>query len=204
MGIASMRCPKCGYTQLASPTCKSCGTAMGGSRMVQSPAPTQSRSPQPKAEKSQTVQPPPQTIPHSLSETHNENEDIKRPTSVTIISWILIISGGLSLITSIAAMNMPMVKEVMSRSPVPVPVQYVLMYVGVLISVGCGLALLKGKNWGRFLYVVSRIFGLFLGLAISPTKKIAIIPWIVVVGVIAYFLFRPKANEYFLQKSVQH
>lgn len=30
MQIGSMKCPKCGYTQMASPSCKSCGTAAGG------------------------------------------------------------------------------------------------------------------------------------------------------------------------------
>lgn len=70
MGIASMRCPKCGYTQLASPICKSCGAAIGGKQAApppppqtkpQQPPPTESRPPQPKAE----VTPPPPTQPRS-------------------------------------------------------------------------------------------------------------------------------------------
>jgi len=50
MAIGSMKCSKCGYTQLASSTCKSCGSTSGGSQMVQQPPPqTQSRPPQPTA-----------------------------------------------------------------------------------------------------------------------------------------------------------
>jgi hypothetical protein len=79
MGIASMRCPKCGYTQLASPACQSCGVAIGSSKLVQ--------------------QPPPQTWlqpPEGERIAFKENEEIKkRPTSVTFICWIL--GVGLSL-----------------------------------------------------------------------------------------------------------
>lgn len=61
MAIASMRCPKCGYTQLASPACKSCGVAFGGPQAAQLPPQPQPRSPQPKLENVQIAQPPPQS-----------------------------------------------------------------------------------------------------------------------------------------------
>ena len=36
MQTGSMRCSKCGFTQMASPTCKSCGTAVNGQPDVKS------------------------------------------------------------------------------------------------------------------------------------------------------------------------
>jgi cytochrome b subunit of formate dehydrogenase len=56
-----------------------------------------------------------------------------RPTSVTVICWILIVLGGVSLITSTLMWNNPMTKELMARGPLPVPVQYAMMYVGILV-----------------------------------------------------------------------
>jgi len=54
-----------------------------------------------------------------------------RPTSITVISWILIIMGGISLITSTISLNNPMAKELMSRSIMPISIQYLMIYVGL-------------------------------------------------------------------------
>ncbi len=47
----------------------------------------------------------------------------KRPTSVTVIAWILIVTGGVSLVATTAAINNPVTLELMSKSPLPIPVQ---------------------------------------------------------------------------------
>jgi len=54
MPLSSMRCPKCGYTQLASPTCKSCGAASGNAQAAQPPPQPQSRPSQPQPDGDQT------------------------------------------------------------------------------------------------------------------------------------------------------
>jgi len=70
MGMSSMRCPKCGYTQLVSPTCKSCGAEIGGNQAAspplpqakpQPPPPTVSRPSQPRVEIPSPTLPPTQT-----------------------------------------------------------------------------------------------------------------------------------------------
>lgn len=58
----------------------------------------------------------------------------KRPTSITVIAWILIVMSGISLITSTISLNNPMAKELMGRSLIPIPIQYAMMYVGLLIT----------------------------------------------------------------------
>lgn len=121
---------------------------------------------------------------------------MRRPTSVTVIGWILIVMGCISLITSILSLNNPMAAELMAKNPLPIPVQYLLLYAGVLTTVVSGIAMLKAQNWARLLYVVWSAIGLVIVLATSPMKA-AMIPGFVGFVVITFFLFRQKANEYF-------
>jgi hypothetical protein len=120
----------------------------------------------------------------------------ERPKSITVVCWILIAMGGISLISSTLSLNNPVVQEVMAKSQIPVSIQYVMMYTGLLIMLGCGIAMLKGHNWARWLYVCWSILGFIIGVATSPMKMM-MIPGIIIFFIIVFFLFRPKANEYF-------
>jgi hypothetical protein len=120
----------------------------------------------------------------------------KRPTSISVIAWILIVMGGISLITTSLMINNPMARDLMSKSPIPIPAQYAINYVGLLIMIVSGAAMLKGCNWARFLYVIWSIIGFLVGITTSPMKA-AMIPGFVVFLIVAFFLFRPKANAFF-------
>ena len=120
----------------------------------------------------------------------------KRPTSITVIAWILIAAGGISLITSTVSLNNPTVKELMAKSPIPIPVQYAMLYLGLLVSIASGAGMLKRQNWARLLYVIWAALGSLVGLCTSPMKT-ALIPGTIFFIVIVIFLFRPKANQYF-------
>jgi hypothetical protein len=76
----------------------------------------------------------------------------KRPTSVTIIAWILLVINALSLLGSIMAINNPMAQEQMAKSPIPIPLQYVMIYLGLSISILCAIFMLRAANWARLLY----------------------------------------------------
>jgi len=124
-----------------------------------------------------------------------------RPTSVTVVAWILILMGGISLVTMTLVITSGMIddpaaRELISKSPIPVPVQYAITYIGLLIMLVCGVAMLKGQNWGRWLYVVGTAAGFLIGVITSPLKQ-AMIPGFVVFVVLTFFLFRPQANRYF-------
>jgi len=121
-----------------------------------------------------------------------------RPTSVTVIAWILIVVGVVTLIMSTLTADNPMTKELMARTPLPISVQYVMLYLGLLITVGSGIGLLKGQNLARMLYISWSILGMLIGFATSPMKA-ALIPGLAMFGVFAFFLFRPKANQYFAE-----
>ncbi len=129
----------------------------------------------------------------------------ERPASVTVIAWFLIATAGISMITSTFAINInnPVIRELMKQSPIPVSIQYAMMYAGLLISIVSGIAMLKGQNWARLLYVTWSIIGFMTGMATSPAK-IAMIPGFVIFAVIAFLLFRPNANKYFTGADVQN
>ncbi len=126
-----------------------------------------------------------------------------RPTSVTIIAWILIALGGISLITSTLMLKNAAARELMARSPMPLSVQYAILYLGLLVTITSGLAMLKARNWGRLLYVIWGAVGFLISVTTSPMKT-AMIPGFVVYLVIVFFLFRPRASQYFRESQVEH
>jgi len=119
-----------------------------------------------------------------------------RPTSVTVISWILIVMSGIALIYSTLMLNNPLAKDLMASSPIPVPIQFVLWYVWVVVMIVSGLAMLKRQNWARLLYVIWGAVGGLIGLATSPLK-VAMIPSFLFYVVVVFLLFRPKVRGYF-------
>jgi hypothetical protein len=120
----------------------------------------------------------------------------KRPTSVTVIAWILIVLGAISIIATAIMHDNPTAVALMSKSPLPVSIQYALTYFGSLVMVVSGVAMLMGHNWGRLLYVGWSVIGFVIGIITSPAKM-AMIPGLVIFLILVFFLFRPKANEYF-------
>jgi len=97
----------------------------------------------------------------------------------------------------------PAVRELISKSPIPVPVQYAMSYAGLLVMLVSGVAMLKGQNWGRWLYVVGTAVGFFIGIMTSPMKE-TMIPGFVFFVVVTFFLFRPNANKYFSDTESAH
>jgi len=121
---------------------------------------------------------------------------MKRPTSVTVIAWFLIVTSLISLISSYVSMDNPLVRELMSKSLLPLSVQYIMMFAGLIVTVVTGAAMLKGLGWGRLVYFAWSALGLVVGLATSP-MKMAMVPGAVLLAIFAFFLYRPKANAYF-------
>ena len=120
-----------------------------------------------------------------------------RPTSLTVVCWILIVSGPLALASLFTGhMHDPNVVELMSKSALPISVQYAMMWLGAFITSGSGIMMLYRQNWARLIYMGWAIFGIVIGLITSPFK-VMLLPTIVGYAIIAFFLFRPAANAYF-------
>lgn len=123
----------------------------------------------------------------------------KRPTSITVISWIMIVIGVISLVSTAYTLNNPMALEIMAQSPMSIATQITFMYVALVVTLVCGVGFLKGKNWARILYVVWTLSALLMQVVMSQVSA-AMIPSIVVFLIVVLFLFRSKANIYFSKR----
>lgn len=120
----------------------------------------------------------------------------QRPKSVSFICWLLIITGSISLLTSLTSINNPVVLELMAKSPIHIPIQFIMMYGGLAVSIISGFFMLKGANWARLLFVIWSAIGFLIGIATSPAKMM-LIPGAIVYGIEVFFLFQPNANKFF-------
>lgn len=120
----------------------------------------------------------------------------QRPTSVTVICWLLVISGICSALSGIVGLNNPMARELMSKSPIPISAQIAMLYVGSAICVACGSAMLRGCKWARTLYIGWSIIGFAIGFATSP-MKLMLMPGLAFLALIVFFLTRPAAQQFF-------
>jgi len=78
-----------------------------------------------------------------------------------------------------------------------------MLYVDLLVLIISGVAMLKGLNWGRLLYVVWTAAEFVINVVTSP-MKIAMIPGFLLYLVVVFFLFRPKANQFFAEISTKN
>ncbi|MBV9527307.1 hypothetical protein [Sphingomonas sp.] len=121
----------------------------------------------------------------------------KRPVSLTIIAWVLIVLSVLGLISMFAltAAN-PMLQEKLAEMHVPMAFLEIWTVLGTVVTLICAYGILKGMPWSRVLYVVWGIIGMVVGFYITPQKASIIISLVVLV-VVSIFLFGEKANVWF-------
>jgi hypothetical protein len=123
----------------------------------------------------------------------------KRPRSVTVISWIFIAFGGIALLTSLLP-KLPGAEEHIAEFRSQHPVQYALIYVGPILAVICGVFMLRGCNWARWLLVVWFGHNVVGNALHSPLRLL--LPGLLFAAAV-YFLFRPQATAYFRGTSAE-
>lgn len=124
----------------------------------------------------------------------------KRPRSITIIGWLLIVLTSISVISTISSVSNPIYRDVLEQMEISVAYYYTTTLVGFVITLVSAIGMLKGKNWSRYLYVGSNILGLILSLFAQSISTVMLVPLLSVL-VIGFFLFRPVANAYFTTAS---
>ncbi len=123
---------------------------------------------------------------------------VKRPTSVTVISWILIGFGivGLVLVPTFALWVMPMLPPIPREGEPPVLLSTLTTLFIAAIYFVLGIAMLKGRNWGRALYIVLEpAFTIFSGVVFGFDLTAA--PPVVLYIIALFFLTRPPASAFF-------
>jgi uncharacterized membrane protein YobD (UPF0266 family) len=123
-----------------------------------------------------------------------------RPLSITVIAWIIIASSAISLVSTLFLINNPMAQELMAKSLMSIPLQYAMLFVGILVGLVSGVFMLKGANWARLLYVGWSILGFVIGFMTTP-GKLMLLPSAIFLAVVVFFLFRPNANAFFSREA---
>jgi hypothetical protein len=173
--ISGLVCPNCyGTIKESDLICPHCGTDL-------------------KAPPAQSVIPP--VFPKTQTASDGTGK-IKRPTSVTVIAWILIGLNALSVCTISILLTNETSLAVMRQSPIPLGLQFTISYLSLAVTVLAALFMLKGANWSRWLYVIWTSINWVYAFVLSPTKWLQI-PSLLFFAVAVFFLFRPAAREYF-------
>jgi hypothetical protein len=113
-----------------------------------------------------------------------------RPLSITIISWIFIITGGIGLVYHLTELNV--------QHPLENDIVWVCS-VRFLAVLG-GAFMLYGFNWARWLLVFWMAFHIVLS-AMHSLQQLLVHS--LLFGAILFFLFRPRASAYFRAKSAE-
>jgi len=116
---------------------------------------------------------------------------IKRPISVTIISWFFILMGVLSNFDTISHWNM---YRASGRPASDWIVGFLVMELTRILAIVAGILMLRRNNFGRWLCVVWLAFHVVISIRHSITE---VAMHAVFLFVLIFFLFRRPANEYF-------
>jgi len=119
----------------------------------------------------------------------------KRPLSITVIGWIFIAVGSISLFTTLLA---PLFNTAAAHRFAELKLQHPLEFwlapvLRALALLG-GIFVLYGFNWARWLLVVWLGYHVILSVFHSPFE---LLMHILISAVLLYFLFRPRASAYF-------
>jgi hypothetical protein len=110
----------------------------------------------------------------------------KRPIAVTIIGWLLVLVGAAG---SVYNFRMVGLHHVFHGGNV-------WIFVVEVIALVCGIFLLRGKNWARWLALAWMGFHVGFSFLVSWSQGTM---HAVILLILAYFLFRSDAQVYFRQ-----
>jgi hypothetical protein len=126
----------------------------------------------------------------------------KRPLSLTIIGWFLVISALMSLYSVLTMGSNEIAMRMLAQMHVSLLFQQVMAGIGIIIALVSAYGIFKGLPWSRVLYVGWGIIGMAIGFFTSPAKSMIILGSLFVL-VIAFFLFRAAADRWFAAKGLQ-
>jgi hypothetical protein len=122
-----------------------------------------------------------------------------RPKPLTVRSWYFIIASFAGVISTYINRDTPEIVKMMELSAMSSTMHYLMIIVGSFIMLLCGILMLKAKGIGRTIYVGWSVVSLSIFTITAPVTAM-MVPAIVIFILITFFLFRPKANEYFSSK----
>ena len=125
----------------------------------------------------------------------------KRPLSLTIIMWFLVVMSLFGLYSVVTIGSNPVAMKMIEEMHVPLLFQQVWGAIGSVVTLVVAYGIYKAQPWSRVLYVVWGVIGLVVGYFISPMPVLLAVSAIFLL-VISAFLFGDKANEWFAARGL--
>jgi hypothetical protein len=108
----------------------------------------------------------------------------RRPISVTILSLLMLVTGAVGFVYHLY----------LARPWHPFPSDLILVCAVSLIAVACGVWMLRGCNWARWLTLAWMAFHVAISTLNSVQQTVV---HGLFLAVFIYLLFRPAARAYF-------
>jgi uncharacterized membrane protein affecting hemolysin expression len=125
----------------------------------------------------------------------------KRPLSLTIIAWLLVVFALFGLYGVFTMGSNPIAMKMLEQMHVSLMFQQAWGTVNCIITLICAYGIFKGQPWSRVLYVGWGILGIIVSFFISPMKAVIVLSLIILI-VVAAFLFSAKGNEWFAARGL--
>jgi hypothetical protein len=125
----------------------------------------------------------------------------KRPLSLTIIGWLLIVLTLFGLYSILTMGSNPMAVKMLAQMHVTLLFQQVWGTINCVITLICAYGILKGLPWSRVLYLVWGVIGMGVAFYTSPIKSLVVFSIIILV-VICAFLWTNNANDWFSARGL--
>jgi hypothetical protein len=126
---------------------------------------------------------------------------MKRPLSMTIIAWVLVVFALLGLVGVFTMGSNPAMTKVLAESHSSLLFQQVWGVISCIVTLICAYGIFKGLPWSRVLYVGWGMLGIVVAIFTSPMKYTILISVLFLV-VIGYFLFSLAGNEWFAARGL--
>lgn len=117
----------------------------------------------------------------------------KRPRSITLISWLFIAVGTAGILMSLLGLIDAQGRQHLAESSHEMS-DFAIATGSQMLAILCGVFMLRGFNWARWLLAIWMGGHIAIGALHSPFAGIT---HALLFGVIAYFVFRPEATAYF-------
>jgi hypothetical protein len=113
----------------------------------------------------------------------------KRPLSITIIGWLFVVFGSISLLSGV----LPFGDSTFAQRIAELPGHW-YVHVSRLLAIVAGAFMLKGRNWARWLLVAWMAFHIVVG---ALHGLVPLLTHVAIFSVILFFIFRRDASTYF-------
>ena len=115
----------------------------------------------------------------------------KRPLSITIIGWLFVVFGSISLLSGVLPFGVSFAQRVAE-----LPGHW-YVHLSRLLGIVAGAFMLKGQNWARWLLVAWMAFHIVVG---ALNGLVHLLTHVAIFSVISFFIFRRDASAYFFAR----